>query len=150
MFYFNPVRKPESDNDTLVPLPSRALPKPGKYNYIFYSMNSNFLIGRIQTYENSCHMLDITSDWQIRALLSSDTITIMNRSFCFNDIRAFATAIESNLESLTLSSIGLTTRSINVLCQGLNKCVHLTLLVNLRVIEIDILLLLFFILGFII
>lgn len=75
-------------------------------------------------------MLDITSDWQIRALLLSDTITITNRPLSFNDIRAFATAIEANLENLTLSSVGLTTRSINVLCQGLNKCVNLSLLVN--------------------
>ncbi len=83
-------------------------------------------------YDNSCQMLHITSDWQIRALLPCDTITIMNRSLGFNDILAFATAIEANLESLTLSSVGLTTRSINVLCQGLNKCVHLNLLVNHR------------------
>jgi hypothetical protein len=81
-------------------------------------------------YENSCHMLDVTIDWQLRGLLSYDNITILNRSFCFNDIRAFATAIEANLESLTLHSVGLTTRSIHVLCQGLNKCVHLNLLVN--------------------
>ena len=90
-------------------------------------MNS---IGRIRTYENSCQMLDVTIDWQLRALLSSDNITIVNRSFCFNDIRAFSTAIETNLESLTLSSVGLTSRTINILCQGLNKCVHLNLLVN--------------------
>jgi hypothetical protein len=87
-------------------------------------------IGRIRTYENSCQILDITIDWQLRAVLASDNITILNRSFSFNDIRAFATAIESNLESLTLSSIGLTSRSINILCQGLNKSVHLKLLVN--------------------
>jgi hypothetical protein len=75
-------------------------------------------------------MLDITIDWQLRALLFCNNITILNRSFSFNDIRAFATAIEGNLESLTLSSVGLTSRSINILCQGLNKCIRLTLLVN--------------------
>lgn len=83
-------------------------------------------------------MLDSTIDWQLRALLSSDNITIVNRSFCFNDIRAFATAIEENLESLTLSSVGLTSRSINVLCQGLNKCIHLNLLVNEKEIRLKI------------
>jgi hypothetical protein len=81
-------------------------------------------------YEDSCQMLDLTSDWQLRGLLPFDNITILNRSFCFNDIRAFSTALEANLESLTLSSVGLTTRSIDVLCQGLKKCVHLSLLVN--------------------
>jgi hypothetical protein len=75
-------------------------------------------------------MLDQTVDWQLRGLLPYDNVTIVNRSLCFNDIRAFSTAIESNLESLTLSSVGLTSRSIEILCQGLRKCVHLHLLVN--------------------
>ncbi len=75
-------------------------------------------------------MLDITIDWQLRGLLSYDNIAIFNRSFCFNDIRAFATAIEANLESLTLHAVGLTSRSIAVLCQGLKKCVRLNLLVK--------------------
>ncbi len=93
-------------------------------------MKFRFPIGRIRTYENSCQTLAITIDCQLRALLADDHITIYNRSFGFNDICAFATAIESNLESLTLSSVGLTARSINILCQGLKKCIHLSLLVK--------------------
>ncbi|CAF3484493.1 unnamed protein product [Rotaria sp. Silwood1] len=83
---------------------------------------------RVQIYEKSCQALDITSDWQIRDLLSYDNITIIDRSFSFNDFRAFATAIEANLEGLTLNSVGLTSRSVHVLCQALNSCVHLNLL----------------------
>jgi len=93
-------------------------------------LTKNFKIGRIHIYENSCQILDTIIDWQLRALLSSDHITIYNRSLCFNDIRAFSTSIEENLESLTLSSVGLTSRSIHILCQGLKKCVYLNLLVN--------------------
>ena len=81
-------------------------------------------------YENSCQILDITIDRQLRALLSGDNITILNRSFGFNDIRAFATAIDANLESLTLSSVGLSSRSIDILCHRLTKCIRLNLLVN--------------------
>jgi hypothetical protein len=81
-------------------------------------------------YENSCEILDITIDWQLCTLLSSDNITVLNRSFYFNDIRAFAIAIEGNLESLTLSSVSLTSCSIIILCQRLNRCVHLNWLVN--------------------
>lgn len=84
----------------------------------------------MQTYENSCHLLETTVDWQMHALLSCDDITLVNRSFSFNDMRAFATAIESNLQSLTLSDVGLTTRSISVLCQALKKCHSLALLVK--------------------
>ncbi len=69
-------------------------------------------------------------DWQIRACLPYDTINIVDRSFSFNDFRAFATAIEANLESLTLHSVCLTSRSLHVLCQALKKCVRLNLLVN--------------------
>jgi hypothetical protein len=87
-------------------------------------------IARVQIYEDSCRMLDITSDWQIRGLLPYDNIALIDRSFSFNDIRAFATAIEANLESLTLHSVSLTSRSVQVLCHGLNKCVHLNLLVG--------------------
>ncbi|CAF3723506.1 unnamed protein product [Adineta steineri] len=101
-----------SNDETLLSLPNK-----------FLSNN-----GIIQSYENSCQMLDISIDSQLRALLPSNNINIMNRSFSFNDIRAFATAMEANLESLTLSSVGLTTRSMNVLCQGLNKCINLSFL----------------------
>ena len=87
-------------------------------------------LAKLEIYENSCQALDIISDRQMRTLLASDNITIINRSFSFNAFRAFATAIEENLESLTLHSTGLTSRSVNVLCQGLNKCVHLNLLVK--------------------
>ena len=45
-------------------------------------------------------MLDLTVDWQLRGLLPYDNVTIVNRSLCFNDIRAFSTAIGSDLESL--------------------------------------------------
>lgn len=85
---------------------------------------------QLQKYEYSCHALDITMDWQLRALLAYDHITIFNRAFSFNDLRAFSTAIEANLESLTLSSIGLTTRTVRILSQGLIQCNRLKLLVN--------------------
>lgn len=91
-----------------------------------------FSVERIRIYENSCQMLDTTIDWQLRSFLLYDTVNVVNRSFSFNDIRAFATAMEANLESLTLSSVGLTARSINVLCEGLKKCVHLHSLVIYR------------------
>ncbi len=89
-----------------------------------------FLLARVKTYENCCQALDITSDWQIRGLLLDDTIVLSDRSFSFNDFRAFATAIEINLKNLTLHSAGLTSRSIYVLCQGLKKCTRLNLLVK--------------------
>jgi hypothetical protein len=89
-----------------------------------------FIVERLRRYEKNCHMLDITMDWQLRALLACDNITIFNRSFSFNDIRAFTSAIETNLQSLTLSSVGLSSRSIDILCQRLIKCIHLNLLVN--------------------
>lgn len=89
-----------------------------------------FLLARIRIYEDCCQKLDIACDSQIRALLSCDTIVITDRSLSFNGFRAFATAIEANLENLTLHSVGLTSRSINVLCQALNKCVRLNLLVK--------------------
>ena len=89
-----------------------------------------FFLARVQVYEESCRELDITSDWQIKTLLPYDTISIADRSFSFNTFRAFSTAIEANLESLTLHSVGLTSRSLEVLCQGLNKCVRLQLLVK--------------------
>lgn len=72
----------------------------------------------------------MTSDWQIRGVLPHDNIVLSERSFSFNDFRAFATAIEANLESLTLHSVDLTSRSMVVLCEGLKKCVHLNLLVK--------------------
>ena len=81
-------------------------------------------------YEKACQLLDITSDWQIRILLSYDTITLSNRSFSFNDFRAFATAIGTNLQELTLQSVNLTSRSLLVLCQALQNCSQLTLLVK--------------------
>ena len=84
---------------------------------------------RLRKYEKSCQMLDTTVDWQLRALLSGDNVTIFNRSFSFNDIRAFTSAIGTNLQSLTLSSVGLSSRSIEILCEGLTKCIHLNLLV---------------------
>ncbi|CAF3582011.1 unnamed protein product [Rotaria socialis] len=83
---------------------------------------------RVQIYEHCCQTLDTTADWQIRALLPSDVITIIDRSFSFNDIRALATAIEANLESLTLNTVGLTSRSAHLLCQALCKCINLNLL----------------------
>jgi len=89
-----------------------------------------FSLARVQIYENCCQALDITSDWQIRGLLPYDDIVLSDRSFSFNNFRAFATAIEANLESLTLHSVGLTSRSISVICQGLKKCIHLNLLVK--------------------
>ncbi|CAF1070731.1 unnamed protein product [Adineta ricciae] len=111
-FPYRSRRESDSNNVTLLPIPSKTLPSKG----------------RVQVYENSCQLLDTTVDWQLRALLSYDDITIMNRSLSFNDIRAVSTAMEINLQSLTLSSAGLTSRSINVLCQGLAKCNRLTLL----------------------
>ncbi|CAF1632190.1 unnamed protein product, partial [Didymodactylos carnosus] len=82
---------------------------------------------RSKTYENTCEMLDLSSDWQIRILLQYDNISISNRSFSFNDIRAFSSAIEANenLETLTLQSVGLTSRSTTILCKALQKCIHL-------------------------
>ncbi len=89
-----------------------------------------FILARVKIYENCCQTLDITSDWQIRSLLPYDTIILSNRSFSFNDFRAFSTAIEINLKNLTLHSVGLTSRSIHVLCQGLKKSTRLNLLVK--------------------
>ncbi len=89
-----------------------------------------YRLARVQIYENCCQALDITSDWQIRGLIPYDTIVLSDRSFSFNDFRAFATAIEVNLKNLTLHSVGLTSRSIYVLCQGLKKCTRLNLLVK--------------------
>ncbi|CAF2968112.1 unnamed protein product [Rotaria sp. Silwood2] len=111
-FQFQSNKQIRTNNDTLVPIRCKS-----PYNN-----------GRIHIYENSCQMLDIAIDWQLRSLLLHDNIAVINRSFSFNEIRSFATAIEANLEGLTLSSVGLTARSIHVLCQGLKKCVHLNLL----------------------
>ncbi|CAF0831718.1 unnamed protein product [Rotaria sordida] len=111
-FQFQSNKQIRINNNTLVPLRCKI-----PYNN-----------RRIHIYENSCHMLDIAIDWQLRSLLFHDHITVLDRSFSLNEIRAFATAIEANLESLTLSSVGLTTRSIHILCQGLKKCIHLNLL----------------------
>ncbi|UJR16067.1 hypothetical protein I4U23_002980 [Adineta vaga] len=111
-FPYQPHRESDSVNITLLPIPSNISPTKGQ----------------VQIYESSCKRLDTTIDWQLRTLLSCDHITIINRSFSFNDMRALSTAIEANLESLTLSSVGLTSRSINVLCQGLKKCNRLGLL----------------------
>ena len=77
-------------------------------------------------------MLDINIDWQLRAMLSYDNITIINRSFSFHDIQAFTNAMETNLRSLTLNSAGLSPHSLNLLCQGLSQCNHLSLLVNIQ------------------
>lgn len=87
-------------------------------------------LARVEIYEECCRILDTTSDWQIRGLLPYDTIVLSDRPFSFNDFRAFATAIESNLKNLTLHAVGLTSRSIHVLCQGLRKCHSLNLLVR--------------------
>jgi len=84
----------------------------------------------VKIYEKACQFLDITVDWQIRVLLSYDVIALSDRSFSFNDFRAFATAIGPNLQELTLHSVNLTSRSLHVLCQALKQCHHLTLLVN--------------------
>ena len=110
------------------------------FSYPTYSSESNILtficssrivvVDRVDAYQRACQFLDITSDWQIRTLLTTDHMVLTDRSFSFNDIRALATAIDANLESLVLHAVGLTTRSIQILCQGLNKCVHLNLLVN--------------------
>lgn len=100
------------DDETLLPIPRKS------------RLNS------IEIYEKSCELLDLTSDWQIRDLITSDHIEIVDRSFSFNDFRAFATAIEPNLQSLTLRAVGLTPRTLNVICRGLSKCAHLKLLVK--------------------
>ena len=86
----------------------------------------------VQRFDMSCHLLETIVDEQLRASLVDDRISVVSRSLCFNDVRAFATAIEANLDSLTLHSVGLTARSMVVLCQGLQKCVHLHLLVTAR------------------
>ena len=86
----------------------------------------------VQRFDMSCHLLETVVDEQLKATLEDDHVSVISRSLCFNDIRAFATAIEANLESLTLHSVGLTARSVVVLCQGLKKCVHLQLLVTTR------------------
>ncbi|CAF3486987.1 unnamed protein product [Adineta steineri] len=83
---------------------------------------------RVHTYEYCCTTLDIPADWQIRGFLPYNTITLVDRPFSFNDFRALATSIEANLESLTLHAVNLIPSSLYVLCQGLNKCVHLTFL----------------------
>lgn len=77
-------------------------------------------------------MLDINVDWQLRAMLSYDNITILNRSFSFHDIQAFTNAMETNLRSLTLNSVGLSSYSLNLLCQGLSQCNHLYSLVDIQ------------------
>ena len=92
--------------------------------------NEISFLARIQIYEECCQILDMTIDWQIRGLLPYDTIILSDRSFSFNGFRAFATAIDINLEHLTLNAVGLTSRSVHVLCQGLRKCSSLTLLVR--------------------
>ncbi|CAF4943855.1 unnamed protein product, partial [Rotaria sp. Silwood1] len=111
-FQFQSNKKVRTNDDILIPLRCKT-------------PSNN---GRIHIYENSCHMLDIAIDWQLHSLLSHDNIAVHNRSFSFNEIRAFATAIEANLESLILSSIDLIASSIRILCQGLRKCVNLNLL----------------------
>ncbi|CAF4023848.1 unnamed protein product [Rotaria magnacalcarata] len=103
----------EANDDTLIPIRLK---------------NSHDKRTRVQIYEHCCQALDMTADWQIRALLPCDVITIIDRSFSFNDIRALATAIEVNLESLTLHTVGLTSRSTHLLCQALSKCINLNLL----------------------
>ena len=85
---------------------------------------------RLDVYQRACELLDITADWQIRILLETDHIVLNDRSFSFNDIRALASAIDANLESFVLHSGGLDSRSIEMLCRGLKKCVHLNLLVS--------------------
>jgi len=104
---------------------------------VLIPIESDNFTNPIERYEYCCHRLDITMDWQIRALLAFNHMTIYNRAFSFNDLRAFSTAIGQNLESLTLSSAGLTIRTIDVLCQGLKKCVRLNLLVSLNLFEFD-------------
>lgn len=89
----------------------------------------------MRVYENSCKALDVMVDWQIRGFLPYDTITIVDRAFSFNDFRAFATAIESNLDSLTLREVNLTSAPLQVLCLALAKCVRLTFLVSERLIR---------------
>jgi hypothetical protein len=127
--YQSKVEK-ETNDKTLVPLRCKVPYKNGNYNCYLQPKTFFLLLARVQIYENSCQTLDITSDWQIRGLLPYDNIAMADRSFSFNDFRAFATAIEANLESLTLHSVGLTSRSVHVLCQALSKCVHLNLLVK--------------------
>jgi hypothetical protein len=124
-------REKEINDETLVPLPYKILSNKSKDH--IYSQTKPFVfssLARVEIYENCCQTLDITSDWQIRGLLPYDNIVLSDRSFSFNNFRAFATAIEENLESLTLHCVGLTSRSISVLCQGLKKCIHLNLLVK--------------------
>lgn len=87
----------------------------------------------MRLYEKCCHLLDVTMDWELRSLLGHDNISVLNRSLNFNHIYAFSTAIQANLQSLILSSVGLTPRSISILCQGLKKCIHLNLLVSRRI-----------------
>jgi hypothetical protein len=87
------------------------------------------VLDNIEKYETSCRLLDVPIDRQLRALVSNVCITIVDRSFGFNEMRAFATSIDMNLESLTLQAAGLTSRSIRVLCQRLKQCVHLHSLV---------------------
>ncbi|CAF2054910.1 unnamed protein product [Rotaria magnacalcarata] len=109
-------------------IPIQSTKETQAHDDILIPIRFNFSAGTMRMYEKSCHMLDSTMDWQLRSLLAYDNIAVVNRSLSFNDIRAFSTAIEANLECLTLSCVGLTSRSINMLCQGLPKCVHLNLL----------------------
>lgn len=120
--------------ECLPPLRCQTPSNAGKSNSILSIQRKKilFLVERIRRYEKNCHLLDTTIDWQLRAVLSYDKITILNRSFSFNDIQAFTSAIEPNLQSLTLNSIGLSSRSLDLLCQGLKKSPHLHLLVNLQ------------------
>ncbi len=131
-------------DESLVPLPYKTPSNNSNSNSYSSTKTLFFSLARVQIYENSCQTLDTTIDWQIRGLLADNTIVLSDRSFSFNDVRAFATALQSNLESLTLHSVGLTGRSVSVLCQGLQKCVRLTLLVKLHNQIIDLLLFVFF------
>ena len=87
-------------------------------------------LDRVQIYEQSCRMLDITADRQLRDLLLTDQIVLIDQVLSFHEIRAFATAIGTNLQSLILNCVGLTSRSVHVLCLALNKCLQLNLLVR--------------------
>lgn len=98
-------------------------------------MINKSLAGRIRRYEKNCQMLDINVDWQLRAMLSYDNITILNRSFSFHDFQAFTNAMETNLRSLTLNSVGLTVYSWDLLCQGLSQCIHIYRLVTISKLE---------------
>ena len=117
-------------NETLFPLQCQIPAENGQTIFIACVLYRSFLfhLARVHIYENSCKTLDITIDWQIRGFLPYDIINIADRSFSFNDFRAFATALQSNLESLTLHAVNLTSSSLCVLCQGLIKCVRLNLL----------------------